>query len=85
VAVELKTNDPRPYVRMAAGVRDRIATGDLKPGDPAPSIAQLSQQHGHVRNTCSKALQLLLEAGLLVRVPGFGYYVAEHAAARLAE
>ena len=67
--------DPRAYVRLAAIVRQQIADGTLKPGQPAPPITRLSQEHGHARPTCGKALRMLEDEGLLTRIPGLGYYV----------
>jgi DNA-binding GntR family transcriptional regulator len=69
-------SDPRAYVRLTARLRREIAEGTLAPGNPTPSITTLSQQYGHARQTCSKALHILEEEGLLTRVPGLGYYVA---------
>jgi len=67
--------DPRAYVRLAAMVRQQIMDGVLKPGEHAPSITRLSQEHGHAGLTCAKALRLLEREGLLTRIPGLGYYV----------
>ncbi len=36
----------------------------------------MSQEYGHARQTCSKALGVLVKEGLLIRYPGLGYYVA---------
>lgn len=83
--VELDVIDPRPYVRLALLVRKQIAEGELQPGDPSPTITRLVQEHGHARQTCAKALRLLVDEGLLYRVPGFGYYVAASAVKRLTE
>jgi DNA-binding GntR family transcriptional regulator len=58
-------------VRLAARLRREIAEGKLTPGMPTPSITTLSQQYGHARQTCAKALHTLE----LTRVPGLGYYV----------
>jgi DNA-binding GntR family transcriptional regulator len=69
-------NDPRAYIRLAAELRRDIAEGKLAPGQPTPSITTLSQQYGHARQTCAKALRLLVDEGLLIRYPGLGYYVA---------
>ena len=68
-------SDPRAYVRLAALLRRRITEGTLAPGMPTPSITTLSQQYGHARQTCAKALRTLEDEGLLVRIPGLGYYV----------
>jgi DNA-binding GntR family transcriptional regulator len=42
-----------------------------------PSITTLTQDHGVARQTAAKALRLLESEGLVHRVPGLGYYVAE--------
>jgi DNA-binding GntR family transcriptional regulator len=68
-------SDPRAYIRLAAELRKDIAAGKLKAGEPTPSITTLSQQYGHARQTCAKALRLLVDEGLLTRYPGLGYYV----------
>jgi DNA-binding GntR family transcriptional regulator len=68
-------SDPRAYIRLAAELRAAIAEGKYAPGSPTPSITTLSQQYGHARQTCSKALGLLVKEGLLIRYPGLGYYV----------
>lgn len=68
-------SDPRVYVRLAARLRREMAEGTLTPGMPAPSITTLSQDVGHARQTCAKALRILEGEGLLTRIPGLGYYV----------
>ena len=70
-------DDPRAYVRLAAILREQIESGALTPGDPAPSITTLTQEHGLARQTVAKAFGLLVSEGLVVRIPGLGYYVAE--------
>jgi GntR family transcriptional regulator len=67
--------DPRVYVQMALDIARQIDRGEIKPGDPVPSITEMSRRYGHARMTCSKALQLLESAGFLMRVPGKSYYV----------
>ena len=39
------------------------------------AITFLSQEHEHARPTCSRALRILEDEGLLMRIPGLGYYV----------
>ena len=63
-------------MRLAALLRRQIAEGTLAPGMPTPSITTLSQEYGHARQTCSKALGVLVKEGMLIRYPGLGYYVA---------
>jgi GntR family transcriptional regulator len=68
--------DPRAYIRLALELRKQIEEGKLPPGSPTPSITTLNQDFGHARQTCAKALRLLVDEGLLIRYPGLGYYVA---------
>jgi DNA-binding transcriptional regulator YhcF (GntR family) len=58
---------------MADEVRALITSGALDPGQPAPTIAELSGKHGCARQAAAKALRLLADEGLLIRYPGFGY------------
>lgn len=70
--------DPLKWRRLATELRTRIENGDLKPGASAPSITDLvNEGHANARQTCAKALRVLADEGLLVRVPGLGYYVAD--------
>ncbi len=49
------TDDQRettaPYLRVAADIRDRIERGELRPGDPLPSINRMAQETGYSENT----------------------------------
>ncbi len=71
--------DPRLYLRIAAGIRQRIAAGELEPGQPAPSITSLCQEWEVARETAAHALRTLEGEGLVRRYPGRGYYVIEQA------
>ena len=70
-------------MRLAARLRREIAEGKLAPGMPTPSITTLSQEYGHARQTCAKALRTLEDEGLLTRIPGLGYYVTGTTANRI--
>jgi len=67
--------DPRRYLRIAAAVRELLADGNLVPGQPIPTITELSEQHGYSRMTVAKGLRILEGEGLLCRMRGLGYYV----------
>lgn len=69
--------DPRAYVRIADRLRKQITAGQLKAGEPIPSITTLTQDHAVARQTAAKSVQLLESEGLVYRVPGLGYYVSE--------
>ena len=68
-------NDPRLHVRIEADLRARISAGKLKPGMPLPTIHELRETYGCCRQTAARPLQRMLDAGLLIRYPGLGYYV----------
>jgi DNA-binding GntR family transcriptional regulator len=68
--------DPRKYLRVAAALRVQIASGELTAGEPAPTITQLAADHQCARQTCAKALRILVSEGLVIRYPGLGYYIA---------
>ena len=63
-------------MQLAGALRKAITAGTYPPGTATPSITTLSQQYGHARQTCAKALGVLVKEGLLIRYPGLGYYVA---------
>jgi GntR family histidine utilization transcriptional repressor len=63
-------------MQLARVLRKAIADGVYPAGSATPSITTLSQEYGHARQTCSKALGILVKEGLLIRYPGLGYYVA---------
>ena len=67
--------DPRAYMQLAATLRKAIADGTYPPGSATPSITTLAQEYSHARQTCSKALGVLVKEGILIRYPGLGYYV----------
>ena len=57
------------YLRVATVIRRQIADGTLRPGQPAPSGAELSRAFGFSTLTCRKALRALIAEGLLVPGP----------------
>jgi DNA-binding GntR family transcriptional regulator len=59
-------------MRLAALLRDQIT-----PGERLPPIGELRREHGHSRQTVSKAMHILHAEGLIYRVPGLGYYAPE--------
>ena len=74
-SADLGLSDPRAYRRLAAAAREQISSGKLRRGQPLPSITALSRDHGHARQTCSKAYRVLEAEGLVRRFPGLGYFV----------
>lgn len=66
-----------PYLRIAAELRRRIASGDLAPGDRVPSTRRITEEWGVAMATATKALAVLNQEGLVRAVPGVGTVVAE--------
>jgi DNA-binding GntR family transcriptional regulator len=60
------TGGPR-HAQAAALVRAEVADGTLKPGQAAPSGAQLARLTGFCALTCRRALRALVSDGTLVR------------------
>ncbi|WP_445269783.1 TetR/AcrR family transcriptional regulator C-terminal domain-containing protein [Streptomyces sp. DSM 41634] len=68
--------DP-PYLRIVAAIRQRIANGELAPGERVPSTRQLAAQWGVALATATKALTTLRLEGLVEARPRIGTVVAE--------
>ncbi|MFD4766573.1 TetR/AcrR family transcriptional regulator C-terminal domain-containing protein [Streptomyces niveus] len=66
-----------PYLRIAAELRRRIASGDLAPGDRVPSTRRITEEWGVAMATATKALAALNQEGLVRAVPGVGTVVTE--------
>ncbi|MFI9589712.1 TetR/AcrR family transcriptional regulator C-terminal domain-containing protein [Nonomuraea sp. NPDC052265] len=64
------------HLRIAEELRDRIAAGELAPGDKVPSTRQIIREWGVAMATATKALGRLREEGLTRAVPGVGTVVA---------
>lgn len=60
---------------VAAVLRERIATGRLRPGDRAPSTRAIMRDHGVAMATASRVLALLRADGLVDSRPGSGSVV----------
>ncbi|MBM7771888.1 DNA-binding GntR family transcriptional regulator [Actinokineospora baliensis] len=65
-----------PYMQIAAEIRARIASGDLKVGDAVPSARQITRDWEVAMATAAKALALLGSEGLVRSVSGVGTIVA---------
>ena len=83
-AIELKAGAPI-YEQVLYAARKAILSGELKPGDPFPSVREIA---GHLRinpNTVQKALMALKAEGLVETVPGIGNRVCPRRAATPAD
>ncbi|MBO7940851.1 GntR family transcriptional regulator [Streptomyces antibioticus] len=66
------------HERIAADLRDEIMSGDLAPGAPLPSTAQLKARFEAANATIQKALQVLKDERLVVGRAGASVTVRDH-------
>ena len=65
------------YIQIVEQVRQRVARGDLQPGDQLPTVRQLAADLRVNFNTVARAYRMLDEAGLISTQHGRGTYVWE--------
>src|SRR5690606_3702187 len=65
------------YAQIRDEFAQRIATGDLKPGDRVPPETEVSGHYSTSRATAARALRELDAKGLLKRRRGAGTFVSE--------
>jgi GntR family transcriptional regulator len=68
--------------QLAAILRARILSGQIRPDHVLPSEKQLEQEFGVARGTIRKAVALLRDEGLAVTVAGRGTYAVGEAELR---
>lgn len=68
---------PPLYFAVETALRDRIRTGEFRPGDPLPTEEALGQAYGVSRITVRRALEALTAQGLILRRRGVGSFIAE--------
>jgi GntR family transcriptional regulator len=75
---ELNFRSRQPiYIQIVEQVRQRVARGELQPGDQLPTVRQLAADLRVNFNTVARAYRLLDEAGLISTQHGRGTYVWE--------
>jgi len=65
------------YEQVIYAVTKAAVSGQLRPGDPFPSVRTLSQDLKINPNTAHKIVSALIEQGLLAVRPGIGTVVAD--------
>ena len=74
-SISLRTGIPI-YEQVIYAVTRAVVTGELKPGDPFPSVRALSQDLKINPNTAHRIVAALVERGLLDVRPGIGTVVS---------
>src|SRR5690349_9089528 len=62
------------YARIAADLRVKITSRDIKPGTQLPSELELRDKYGASRNTVLDAIKKLKDEGLVETRPGQGWF-----------
>ncbi len=76
--ITVSPNNPVPlYQQIVQQVRAKVLTGELKAGDPLPSIRQLASQLIASVITTKRAYSELEAEGLIVTRAGLGTFVAD--------
>ncbi len=64
------------YKKIADNIRNRIISGDLKPGDRLPSVRSMTKEWHCTVGTVQHAYHLLAEMGLTISQSGRGTHIA---------
>lgn len=75
-ALDLKAGAPI-YEQVLYAARKAIISGELKPGDPFPSVREIASRLRVNPNTIQRALMELKSEGLVETLPGIGNRVCE--------
>ena len=78
-SIELKPGLPITE-QVIFAVKKAVVGGQLKPGQPFPSVRLVSQELKINPNTAHKIVAALVAEGVLITTPAVGSVVAEHAA-----
>ncbi len=66
------------YLQIKNVLLDRVDNGELLPGERIDSERELAFKYGVNRQTIRSAINVLIEDGILVKIPKKGTYVAKH-------
>jgi DNA-binding GntR family transcriptional regulator len=69
------TGPHAPYMLIVHLLVDKIKSGELKPGDRMPSVAELVETYKVSHSTARRALAKLKEMGMTDTVPGYATFV----------
>ena len=71
------------YVRIITGLKDAILSGELKEEKQLPSTTYISDKYEININTVNKAINALVDEGLVYKKRGIGMFVKKGAQAKL--
>ncbi|MEP6960996.1 MAG: GntR family transcriptional regulator [Acidobacteriota bacterium] len=73
------------YEQVVYAAKKAVIAGQMRPGEPFPSVRALSKELKINPNTAHKVVQQLMSEGMLVSLPGIGTVIAEPSASTAAE
>ncbi len=76
LVIDFRSGQPI-YLQIAEQIRQKVANGELNPGDQLPTVRQLAAELRINFNTVARAYRLLDEAGLISTQHGRGTYIWE--------
>lgn len=84
--MDLELNNQQPiYQQIAEMIRRAILSGDLKPGDPIPSVRRMCAEYGINPQTILNATQILISQNIIEKKRGMGMFVTQNAQRELLE
>ncbi|MGJ8538482.1 GntR family transcriptional regulator [Heyndrickxia coagulans] len=75
--MEEKSKDIPLYLYFAEKFKQKILSGELRPGDQFPPEIKLAKKYGVARVTIRNAINVLVQEKLIIRLKGKGSFVAE--------
>ncbi|GGD52828.1 extracellular solute-binding protein [Paenibacillus nasutitermitis] len=72
-----RNNFDERYQKLLADLKTHLNTGVLRPGDPLQPENWLAEHYQMSRTSVRKALDSLVEADIIVKVPGKGNYIKQ--------
>ena len=78
--IAVLTSSPEPvYEQIVRQIQDRVASGELAPGTPLPTVRQLAGDLQLNRNTVARAYKQLEDRGVILTAGRKGTFVRDHA------
>ena len=65
------------YLQVVERIKERLASGELRPGDQLPTVRSLAQELRVNFNTIARAYRLMDESGIISTQQGRGTYILE--------
>ncbi len=74
ITIDFRSDQPI-YLQIVEQIRQKVAQGELNPGDQLPTVRQMAADLRVNFNTVARAYRLLDEAGLISTQQGRGTYI----------